>query len=623
MNKFDFPHGTLVRRFLSVLCMVPLMFSAIHASAEEMPDDLLGRLTDELIAVARPEPGVGEAAQEAAERLEELDHPKVVEAMLPLLKHEKKGVPYLASYVIADCRDGLRPEHFSQLKEGYRNGGGWLPVAIASLGTDEAASFLTEEFRGNPRKYGQVDWALISMGERVVPFLLKAFDDSDPEREQPFFEGLRHLFKGDFIYAGLKEKAGIAIPHLIKTAESKDADLRRRQEAIILIGCVGKAATPFFPRLRALAREEPDKFDEAVRMAFFSSETSATAELLADLVDAGADHLTVREIALLGTEAMDVGPRALRWLNNPDWEIRVMAARTLGAIGYKDADKPLQELLSSKADWRLAYVAAKSLADLGAAEAIPALEEASRVHWFPIVRDAAKGALRSLEHGDNPKDPGSIPARDLVDYGSIARGELSIKEEDLVGLAPRRSSAGRRTSFKAFQQSQPVLAAKFVEVRNMTGKEILEGRGSIIQFPVDKGLLLGAAAGEWVGGLHYAPKEGEHQRLLQENITGIEKWKGRVFVASGTSHMGSNKGFVHEVSLEEGKATLTPWFVLPGLPTSMWVTEDEKLILVCIGGTLAFSDEGEFRYYGSEPPEQNNTEQDGAPQPPPNPTDDR
>jgi hypothetical protein len=47
----------------------------------------------------------------------------------------------------------------------------------------------------------------------------------------------------------------------------------------------------------------------------------------------------------------------------------------------------------------------------------------------------------------------------------------------------------------------------------------------------------------------------------------------------------------------------------------MWVTEDEKLIVACVGGTLAFSGEGEFLYYGSEAPKQNGTEQDGADQP--------
>lgn len=291
-----------------------------------------------------------------------------------------------------------------------------------------------------------------------------------------------------------------------------------------------------------------------------------------------------------------------------------MAARTLGAIGYKDARKSLQELLSSKTDWRLAYVATKSLVDMQAGESIPALEKASREHWFPIVRDAAKDALRSLRHGDELKGHGATAARDLVDYVFIDRDELSIEDDDLIGLKPRSGGAGLRTSFDAFQKRQPALAKKFIQVRNTNGEGMLEGFGSIMEFPIDDGLLLGATAGEWVGGLHYAPKEGEHRRLLDENIIGIEKWKGRIFVASGIYHMGMNAGIIHEVAIEESKVAVAPWFVLPGLPTSMWLTEDEKLIVACIGGTLAFLGEGDFRYYGSEPPKQNNTEA-GAGQP--------
>lgn len=599
--------GEKMRRLLPALITSYLILGAVQSDAEDGTDKQLATLTAEVIQAARPESGVGDTGQEVAKKLEELDHAKVVEAMLPLLKHKKKGVPYLASYVILDCKDGLRPEHLDLLREGYRNGGGWLPNAIGSLGTDAAAEFLSKEFRADPEIHGQVDWALISMGERAVPFLLKEFDDADPEKEQRYFEGLRHIFKGDRVYDGMKDKAKLAIPHLMKIAESKDVDLRRRQEAIMTIGCVGKLAIPYFPRLRALAQQDPDDFEGAVARAIIASETSSTAVVLADKVEAGAGHYTVREIALLGNEAQEVGPRVLRWLNNPNWETRVMSARTLGAIGYKDAREPLEELLSSKADWRLAYVATKSLADLQATDSILALEEVSREHWFPIVRHAAKDALRSLKHGDDLEGHGATAAGDLVDYVFVDRDTLSIEEDDLKDLKPRKRSVGRRTSFDAFQKRQPSLAKKFIEVRDTNGEGML---GSIIEFPIDDGLLLGAAAGEWVGGLHYAPNDGEYRRLLQENISGIAKWKGRVFVCSGTYHMGMNEGVIHEVVFEEGKVSLAPWFVLPGLPTSMWVTEDEKLIVASIGGTLAFADKGEFHYYGAKPSEQNqDTEQ--------------
>jgi len=598
-----------MKNFLPSLIFSCFVLGVFSVHAEDETDTQLATLTAKLIAAAKPESGVGSAGQELAKKFGKLDHAKVVEAMLPLLKHKKKGVPYLASYVILDCKDGVRLEHLNQLKLGYHNGGGWLPNVIGSLGTDDAAEFLCKEFRANPEILGQVDWAIISMGEKAVPFLLKEFDDADPEREPRYFQGLRHIFKGDQAYQGMKHKAKLAIPHLMKIAESKDANLRRRQEAVLTVGSIGKVAMPYFPRLRVLARQEPDNFEKAVAQAIIASETSSTAELLADKVEAGADHYTVREIALLGKEAEKIGPRVLRWLDNPNWETRVMSARALGVIGYADAREPLEELLASKVDWRLAYVAAKSLADLQQAESIPALEKVSREHWFPIVRHAAKNALRNLQHGDDLENHGATDAGHLVDYVFIDRDKLSIKVDDLKKLEARKSSIGKRTSFSDFQKHKPTLAKKFIKIRDTNGEGMLS---NIIEFPMDHGVLLGASAGEWIGGLHYAPKDGKYQRLLQKNISGIERWKKRVFVASGTYHMGMNEGVIHEVIVKDDKVALVPWFILPGLPTSMWVTEDEKLVVACIGGTLAFTDVNEFHYYSPNPPKRAPNIEQGA-----------
>jgi hypothetical protein len=232
-----------MRLFLQLLLFGLISESALDAGQQTKGEEIAA-LTQQLVQAATPEPGVGKEIQELAKEFSSFDPARVVEVLLPLLKHDKKGVADKASYVICAAWDSLRPAHLAQLKDGFRNGGVWLPNAIASLGTDEAAEFLAKEFRADPEIHGQLHSALLSMGEKAVPFLLKEFDDADPKLEPRYYEGLRHLFKGDHVYAGLKEKAKIAIPHLLKIAESKDADLRRRQEAIMTLGCVGKAAAP-------------------------------------------------------------------------------------------------------------------------------------------------------------------------------------------------------------------------------------------------------------------------------------------------------------------------------------------------------------------------------------------
>ena len=592
--------------YLLTLCVIP-------CHGDDGTNERIIALTVDLIQLARPEPGVGDEAQEIAKKLEELDHAKVVQAMLPLLRHDKEGVPYLASYVILDCESGLRPEDLELLKEGFQNGGGWLPSAIGSLDTDEAAEFLAKEFRKNPEVHGQIDSTLAMMGARAVPFLLKEFDDADLEQEEGYFQGLRHIFQGDRIHDGMKDKAGAAIPHLIAVAESENASLRRRQEAIMTIGSLGKVAMPVFPRLKALAQQDAESFEEAVTQAFIASESSAAAGALADMVEAGGDKYVVREIALLGPEAREVGPRVLGWLDDPDWEIRVMSARTLGAIGYKDATKQLEGLLSSWIDWRLAYAATKSLADLKAVESVPILEEASREHWFPIVRDAAKEAVESLQNGVELEGHGGTEAGDLVDYVFVNRDGLSIEEDELEGLEPRGGGARQAMPFYVFEKDRPAVAKRLVDFREKNGGTPLPWISGVINSPFRDGLIVGSSAGEWVGGLYDVPNEGEVWRLLNDNVHGIEKWKNRILVVSGTYHMGMNEGMIHELVWEEGEVVSKPWFVLPGSPNRMWVTEDDKLVVACIGGAVVFTDEVELRYVGAEKPKVINPIQDDEP----------
>jgi len=480
----------------------------------------------------------------------------------------------------------------------YKNGGGWLPHAIGSLGTDAAIEFLIKEFRGNPKIHGQVDSALMNMDKAVIPFILKEFDNADPKSEQQFFKGLCFLFKGDICYDGLKEKAQTAIPHLIKIAESKEIDILKRQEAIKVIGCIGETAKSIFPRLNKLADENPEQFQDVVSQAFIDSETSFAAEALVKEVENGANHYAVRDIALLGSVAKDIGPHVLSWLDHSNLEIRVMSARTLGAIGYKDAIEELEELLPCRKDWRMAYVATKSLAELRAINSIPALKNISETHWFPIVRNAAKDAIKSIKEGKEPQKNGYSPAGNLSDYVMVYRDRLTINDEDIKGLKPERTSLGRQTSFDNFKDENPALAKKFIEVRNTSGESMIY---NMIEFPVNGGVLLGASAGEWTGGLLYVPEQGESKRLLQSDIAGITDWNGHILVASGMWHMGMNKGIVHKLSVKENRVTMVPWFVLPGEPAKMWVTKDEKLIISCCGGTLAFSDDDNFIYYHSDP----------------------
>lgn len=561
--------------------------------AEHAADDVeLAALVKKVVDIARSVPGVGEEGQKLSEELQKQNPKKVCLALLPLLKHPKAGVPNLASYMILDCAKGLMPSQLPVLKQGFQNGGGWLPHAIASLGTDEATEFLVKEFRKNPQTQGQVDWSLIRLGEKSVPYLLVEFEKANPEKESSYFSGVRHIFKE------MKGKAETALPRLMEIAVSELINIELRKQAVLTIGHVGAPAEKLFPQLKLLAKKNPEMFAEVVKEAIMASDTTSTAEIMVEKVNAETDPYMIRDIALLGVKAKAQGSAVMKWLESPLWESRVMAARTLGAIGYQDGRQSLEKLLETQEDWRLAYVATKSLVDLKVKESIPALKKASKDHWFPIVRDSAVQAIGALNEGSELQENNKRNAGDLMDYVFVDRDQFSIDQARLIGVTGGKKQLWRSDNFSFFKKEYPEIAKEYVRLRDWNGSN-KQGFGRVITKQLDGGLLIGVSAGEWVGGLHFSPRQGPQRMMLKENIFGIEKWKREVVVVSGMLHMGMNEGMAHRMIKIDGEWTLVPWFVLPGCPSQTWVTETNQLVIVCIGGTLVFTGLKNFKYQHS------------------------
>jgi len=581
---------------LYTLKVILLILLITQAQAEDKNDETLSSLVAKLIEVAESGAGAGKSYQEISNQLVKFDHSEVVEAVLPLLTHKKEGVPDLASYVISECEKGLHPEHLDQLQKGFNNGGSRLPSAIGSLGTDDALEFLVKEFRANPQIHCQVDRTIIRMGSQAIPFLMKEFDDANPETEKEFFRGLKHLIQGNGIYEGMKGEAKGAIPHLIKVAESDKFGLLHRQEAIKIMGCVGEDFIPYLPRLKALSDQFPEKFKQSVENAKFNSNTSYTAEIMANIFDDTSDRDIISYIGRLGIKAKKIGPRVLGWTKSSNWYTRVKSASLLGAIGYKEAVKPLEEFLLSESDWRLAYVSIQSLVELESTESISALEKASQDHWFQVVRDAAKEGIEILKTEKTIDDSAKNEhLRHDLFYSDdpIEIDKVSPTQNNVKDIKTRKKSMTKTHSFMDLAKEQPELVKKYIKANNLPVKVF----DSIIELPIDNGVLLGGDAGEWIGGLHYAPNDGDYQFLNTYNVSGISKWKSSIFVATGRRLAGFNHGTIHKVIIKDGLATLEPWFVTPGSPTDLYVTEDDKMVVHCSGHTIAFSSKGDFEYF--------------------------
>lgn len=570
--------------FLTVTCLALAGCLAFLGNAEAEPNAGFGKATIRELVLEIAPTEEAEAIDESGVRLKaELakhDHRTVLDELLPLLRHEKKGVRLLASFLLLGCRDALRAEDLPALKAAYESGAAWLPAAIASLKSQEAVEFLVAEFRKKPETGTQIAFALRDLGKLSVPHLVSVFEGGDPEDFRLFESTITLL--GD-----LGDGARSAAPHLLEIAEDPGFEIARRKWAILALGQIASIDEKVLPRLRALAIASPDALAETVAYAIIISKTPAAAEAIAKMVDEGKRYELIEEFAQLGELAIAAGPRAMRWLDAPDWDARVMAARALGTIGYAEARPHLEELLKSQRDWRLAYAATLSLADLDDERSIPALESAATGHWMPVVREKARAALASIS-ANIPFQRSRRVLGDQVDWQRFAvrPGERSV-------LGERKQSNVRKQAFAAFEKQNPEAAAKFLRVRDRAGGAMVSPISSL---RVASGLLLGAQAGEWVGGLQFHPDSGEAVEILPWDVTAIEIWRGTILVAANGPSWNMNRGMCFEVSLTSDGASIQPWFVLPGDALDLWQSKQGALVIECVGGVLVFSDDDEFRF---------------------------
>ena len=83
--------------------------------------------------------GVGEQERELAAAVQRYGA-TAIPPLLQMLESPRENVRALAGYTLRDI-EGLTSEHLAPLMKARRNGDGWIPPAIARVGTPEAVSF--------------------------------------------------------------------------------------------------------------------------------------------------------------------------------------------------------------------------------------------------------------------------------------------------------------------------------------------------------------------------------------------------------------------------------------------------------------------------------------------------
>lgn len=544
-------------------------------------EELLKRVPQ---VAASSDGGIGDAEQELAKEFESLGACAIPD-LLQLLKHRKSTVRSFAGYTLGGMK-GLQEEHLDDLIAAYRDGNGWVPAAIAHVGTTRAVAFLVDDLRTNPHVYSQVTGGLRSLGGKGAIALANVFADPAPVSDE-FRACVCEVF-GDQLQLALP-----AVDILLSAARRKDLPASNRRLAVESIGCVGIAARVSIPELRRLADSEPEMFSEAVEQAILGIGSPEAAEILARQLG-GWDVCTLRDIAALHQNGYEAGPKVLVDLTAADPEARVAAARALGYIGYSAALDALVRETSQSDDWRLAFAAVESLGRLGSQRALPALMSVATSYWFPPVRSAAKKALAVL-HGTSEYVSLFHPHNFSFEFFGYADQErfeeieeelprLSTGVDELTDSERKRHTYSRedRWSDSAGEHVTPRTEEPCCGLRTPNG------------------ILVGATRGEWGGEVVLLRAGLPQQTVLEENTLAIHRTSSGIIAVTGLAHLESNDGVLYRIDpAPDGSYKATWWKRLPGEPLASGFLNDGSLFVHCLGGDIVLTTEGRMQMAGA------------------------
>lgn len=529
-------HANLLRSGrLGIVLMLNSLAASPALSDESPPCANMKACIRAIPTIAAGSMGITQEEQRLAEAINAYGGAAVPE-LLPYLKDTNKGVRELTSFILRS-QPGLREEDLPALMESRLRGDGWIPPAIARIGTPKAIAFLVNEMKKEPEPQSQLTWAFKVLGPKAGPPLVKLY------RCGTQCDG-RLLEACESIFGELKDQAGSVVPDLKAIALDETQPLIARRAAVTTLGAIGPSAAAA-PDLQSLAAKERADFGEVVDQAFFGMRHPAAVDGILKRIEQGNDIAFV-DLAEMGRAGQVAGPTIVKYLSDPHRAVR--AARTFGYIGYAGATEELVHLLHSE-DWRKVYVSCESLGQLKAADARAELERVMTTHWYPPVRDAAKAAILSIEGKDNHHADNDQPLT---------------------------------AHFFAFEHAGENLC-----------QNVRIGEAKEANLNVQGGRLVGTNHGEFGGELHFVDGATKREQLvLKDNIMGIFQLGSRLVAVGGLAHLMANEGTVYEIKREGDHYSANVWRHLPGAPRIGKVQKDGRLLVYTYGGPVFLSEDG-------------------------------
>ncbi|MBK6691014.1 MAG: HEAT repeat domain-containing protein [Myxococcales bacterium] len=488
--------------------------------------------------------------------------------LLPLLSSPEPHIRYIAGFIVSDI-GGLTEKNLDALIAAVERDGGWVPSAIAHIGTPRAMQYLLDALPRLPKTMTQVTFALETFGPRASIPLAQFFERPEPVSAE-VSDAICRIFRST------AADAAPAVGVLLARAHREQGPRQNRVFAIRAIGCMGIAARAASPALKAVAALEPRFAKEVDDVLVAIGAPEGVAILVAELRNS-PDVPGLRTLARLGGAARDAGPAVAALVSGADRELRVPAARTLGFIGYDQGAPLLMGLLTAEDDWQLPYVAAESLARLGVVAALPALDTLATSHWYPPVRSNARRAAEVLRGRER------YPAAEAGSFDG-AFNEHEFIETPSRGRRPTLAPDRHELSAGELRALSYVVESLGQDGMTSTPTSQIPDVG----LKTTDGFLVGSSRGEWRGELmHFTQRKGSPTPLLRENIVGIHATSIGIVIVTGLARLAYNRGALYLARRAgPGKYEVTYWKTLPGAPRASGLTADGALFVSCVGGDL-------------------------------------
>jgi len=552
-----------------LLAGLVLAVPAVHAESCPTLEACLAKYP----SVATTGPGIG-AEENALAHAVQRYGAAAVPSLIKLLESGQENVRILAGYTLRDI-DGLKPEHLPALMKARKNGDGWIPPAIASVGTPEAIEFLVKDLHDDPEIHTQVTWALESLGAKAagaVARLLRCSEHCD-----------EHVFlAANFVLSQMKEQAAATIPFLLDVAGDDKLAMSSRQSATLAIGDIGSSAQSYVPQLLNLRTRVPALATAVDATLADIGTTEAVPSLLNLLAVDPASAL--RKLAKLGKNGFTAGPQVISYLGNDRWDLRIGAAKALGRIGYAPAEPALRKALEDRDDWKLVYAAALALARLKSGASIEALRQVQGSHWYPPVRDVARSAIAHVASGAPLKEPVD-PMWEYAEIEGSPKSCIRVPEPAAKEPADQKLHAEKQTG-------------ELLELA-LSNRGDGESSGDVpsVALKVTDGWLTGTDHGGWGGQLIYQPTGGAKQILAEENTQNIFLLGRQIVAVSGLAHLSMNNGMLLRIDRDgRGGYAVRPWKRLPAAPETSWMLEGGAMLVNTFeGGSVIIDTAGNLR----------------------------